>query len=76
MPPASFRRRASEAAAAVAGKTQVLVVGGRNADGVLATADLVDVDSGAVAQLALTLAARRRIGHEAARRHGVRRGRQ
>ncbi len=44
----------SEAAAALAGKTQVLVAGGRNADGVLATADLVDVDSGAVAQLTLT----------------------
>ncbi len=43
----------SDAAAAVAGETQVLVVGGRNTDGVLATADLVDVDSGGVAQIAL-----------------------
>jgi hypothetical protein len=44
----------SEAAAAVAGEKQVLVVGGRNTDGVLATADLVDVESGAVAQVTLT----------------------
>ena len=53
MPPALLSAARSDAAAAVAGETQVLVVGGRNADGVLATADLVDVDSGGVAQIAL-----------------------
>jgi hypothetical protein len=44
----------TEAAAALAGPTQVLVAGGRNADGVAPTADLVDVDSGGIAQIALT----------------------
>ncbi len=45
----------AEHAAALAGKTQVIVVGGRNADGVLNTADLVDVESGTVSQVTLTM---------------------
>ncbi len=44
----------TEHAAAVAGKTTVLVAGGRNAQGVLGTADLVDVETGSVASIALT----------------------
>ena len=44
----------ADAAAAVAGLSQVVVAGGRNADGVLATADLIDLDSGSAAQVMLT----------------------
>ena len=40
----------------LAGKTQVLVVGGSNGGGALASADLVDVDSGTVATVFLNAA--------------------
>jgi hypothetical protein len=43
-------------AAAVAGKTKVVVAGGQNANGVLATADVIDLETGTVSGLMLNSA--------------------
>ena len=44
----------AEHAAAVAGASKVIVAGGRNAGGVLASADIIDVSDGSVAPVVLT----------------------